>query len=248
MAKRFLSLFVLAAVTTPVTAQDVYYGDQFAGGAAAYSGAGSFGSGEPLYSYDDQERWKHGYLQIMPYYGGFHSFRPYNYHHVFGQSQTAIGWGMPGTMPYSQQFWHRYERQADLARPRQDGTTVEPSYQPAPNYISPQHVPSAPTPAYPSTTYSGPSQTGYPQFGQAVQPTAYQPQTVAAPAYASGNGHPVHQTGAPAYAVPTGSWQAAPATGAKPGYPSWPQPGTAEWQAQQMRQYMAQPQSGPALR
>lgn len=238
MAKRFLSLLLLAAVTTPVAAQDIYYGDQFAGGAAAYSGAGSFGSGEPLYSYDDQDRWKHGWLQIMPYYGGFHSFRPYNYHHVFGQSQTAIGWGMPGTMPYSQQFWHRYERQADLARPRQDGTTSEQYWQQAPNYISPQHVPSAPTPAYPSTSYHG-----QPQSGQTVQPTAYQTQPAGVPTYAAGNSYP-----APQYGTPTSYQQGAPATGPKPGYPGWPQPGTAEFQAQQMRQYMSQPQAGPALR
>ena len=84
------------------------------GYADAYLGPASIGSGEPLFRYDDQERWKHGWVRAMPYYEGFHSFRPYNYHHVFSQSQTASGWGMPAVMPYSQQFWHRYEKMADL--------------------------------------------------------------------------------------------------------------------------------------
>ena len=79
-------------------------------------GAGSVGSNEPLYYYDDQDRWKHGYIKIMPYYHGFHSFRPYNYHHVFGQSTTAQGFGMSPVMPYSQQFWHKYEHMADLSQ------------------------------------------------------------------------------------------------------------------------------------
>lgn len=64
---------------------------------------------EPLFQYDDQEVWKHGWLQIMPYYGGYHSYRPYNYKHVFAQSAQSAAWGMSPTMPYSQQFWHRYE-------------------------------------------------------------------------------------------------------------------------------------------
>jgi hypothetical protein len=79
------------------------------GNAAAqdYVGPASLGSQETLFPYDDQEPWKHGYRQVMPYYGGWHAFRPYNYHHVFGQAQTAATWGM--AMPYSQQFWHRYQ-------------------------------------------------------------------------------------------------------------------------------------------
>jgi hypothetical protein len=72
------------------------------------SGPTSAGS-EPLYSYDDPEVWKHGWLQIMPYYGGHHTFRPYNYKQVISQSAQAAAWGMPPTMPYSQQYYHRYE-------------------------------------------------------------------------------------------------------------------------------------------
>lgn len=71
-----------------------------------YTGPASFGAQETLYRYDDQEPWKHGWKKQMPYHEGFHSFRPYNYHHVFGQTQTAAAYGQ--AMPYSQQWWHRY--------------------------------------------------------------------------------------------------------------------------------------------
>ncbi|MCA9077012.1 MAG: hypothetical protein KDA93_18440 [Planctomycetaceae bacterium] len=64
---------------------------------------------EPLYQYDDLEVWKHGWIQIMPYYGGYHSYRPYNYKNVFSQSAQSAAWGMSPTAPYSQQFYHRYE-------------------------------------------------------------------------------------------------------------------------------------------
>lgn len=73
----------------------------------------TFGVAEPLYQYDDREPWKHGWIQVMPYYGGYHSFRPYNYKHVLSQSAQAAAWGLPHTMPYSQQFYHRYENFAD---------------------------------------------------------------------------------------------------------------------------------------
>ena len=117
---------------TSLQAQDPSYipqATQDVGYESAYNGPGSVGSSEPLYRYDDQERWKHGYIRNMPYYEGYHSFRPYNYHHVFSQAQTAAGWGMPATMPYSQQFWHRYENMTDLSRG--DHTPVAPYVPPA---------------------------------------------------------------------------------------------------------------------
>ena len=82
-----------------------------------FVGPASVGSSEQLYPFDDQDRWKHGYLKEMPYYHGYHSFRPYNYHHVYSQSQTAAGWGMNPTTPYSQQFWHKYEQAASPGSP-----------------------------------------------------------------------------------------------------------------------------------
>lgn len=110
---------LLGTIAGSGSAQDYYGG--------GYYGSASIGCSEPLYAYDDLEPWKHGYVQVMPFYGGFHFYRPYNYKQVFAQSQTAAGWGMPNTMPYSQQFWHRYEQQADLSLPRVPQT---PAYQP----------------------------------------------------------------------------------------------------------------------
>ncbi|RMG37694.1 MAG: hypothetical protein D6725_08490 [Planctomycetota bacterium] len=76
---------------------------------------GGFGGGAAgqLYPFDSPEPWLHGYFQEIPAYGGFRSFQPYNYRHVFGQVQAAAVWGM-GAMPYSQQFWHRYADRASL--------------------------------------------------------------------------------------------------------------------------------------
>ncbi|RLS56682.1 MAG: hypothetical protein DWH91_05965 [Planctomycetota bacterium] len=87
------------------------------GVAQDYVGPSSVGSSEQLYPYDDQEKWKHGYLKEMPYYHGQHSFKPSNYHHIYSQSQTAAGWGMNPNAPYSQQFWHKYEQAASPGTP-----------------------------------------------------------------------------------------------------------------------------------
>lgn len=154
MKKVIRSLLCLVAFTGSLQAQE------------AFVGGASVGSSEPLYRYDDQERWKHGYLQIMPYYHGWHSFRPYNYHHVFNQSQTAAGWGMSPAMPYSQQFWHKYENMTDLSQghhslvsPNVAPTPVDSHYPtqingaPQPQYGSPLM---SPTPAQPNMIYPQP--------------------------------------------------------------------------------------------
>jgi hypothetical protein len=99
-------------LTATASAQE-FYGDV---GSQGYLGGGSVGSQEPLFPYDDQETWKHGYLQYVPFYGGYHSGRPYNYHHVFAQTQTSVGWGMPHGLPYSQQWWHRFDSMGDPGR------------------------------------------------------------------------------------------------------------------------------------
>ena len=81
---------------------------------------GTYGSGssfDQLNPYDSPSPWMHGYFQHMPAYGGFRSFRPYNYKHVLSQSTTAGQWGMSPVMPYSQQFWHRYQDKASLTAP-----------------------------------------------------------------------------------------------------------------------------------
>ena len=66
------------------------------------------GDGVQLYRYDQQDPWLHGHFQRVPSYGGFSSFRPYNYRHVLAQTQLAQTWGHANGMPYSQQFWNRY--------------------------------------------------------------------------------------------------------------------------------------------
>jgi hypothetical protein len=91
----------------------VVVADNYPGaGLPAYGGGGA---ADQLYPYDSPEPWLHGYFQEIPAYGGYGAFRPYNYKHVLSQSQAAGGWGMAPTMPYSQQFWHRYHQQAALA-------------------------------------------------------------------------------------------------------------------------------------
>ena len=116
-----------------------------------YTGPISFGAQETLFRYDDQEPWKHGWKKQMPYNEGFHSFRPYNYHHVFGQTQAAAAYGQ--SMPYSQQWWHRYysvsaqynhlQGQPPMAIPQYNGpaaTVVQPPVM-APMISDPQSLP-----------------------------------------------------------------------------------------------------------
>lgn len=100
MKRVLLVLFALVVTTDHSPAQEFLIGGPTPGGE------------EPLYQYDDREPWKHGWFQVIPYYGGYHSFRPYNYKQVYSQSAQAAAWGMPHTMPYSQQFYHRYENLA----------------------------------------------------------------------------------------------------------------------------------------
>ncbi|MEO2013836.1 MAG: hypothetical protein ABGZ53_05640 [Fuerstiella sp.] len=75
-------------------------------GAGFYGGYGS--GGTQLYPFDQQDPWLHGQHQRVPSYGGFSSFRPYNYRHVASQSQIAERLGVSAGMIYSQQFWNRY--------------------------------------------------------------------------------------------------------------------------------------------
>jgi hypothetical protein len=82
----------------------------------AFSQHGFEGQYEQRYPFDTQQNWVHGYFQEIPAYGGHVFYRPYNYKDVLSQSQTAAGWGMSPTMPYSQQFWHRYHDQATMLK------------------------------------------------------------------------------------------------------------------------------------
>jgi hypothetical protein len=125
--RRFgLAMFLAAGFGAPAVAQDPYH--------QPYVGASSFGAQETLFRYDDQEPWKHGWKKQMSYHEGFQAFRPYNYHHVFGQTQAAAAYGQ--TMPYSQQWWHRYhsasaqynhlQGQPPMAIPQYNGPAAPP--------------------------------------------------------------------------------------------------------------------------
>ncbi len=99
--KGWLLAALVACSAATAHAQVGMPGIEYSGGIAAFEGG-------QLYPYDRQDPWLHGYYQRVPAYGGFSSFRPYNYRHVFAQTQISTAWGMPHGMPYSQQFWNRY--------------------------------------------------------------------------------------------------------------------------------------------
>jgi hypothetical protein len=79
-------------------------------GLNAYSGSNR----DTLLPYNSQEAWMHGHFQEIGAYAGTQYFRPYNYKHVFAQADLSYRWGQPQGMPYSQQWWHRYQSRAAL--------------------------------------------------------------------------------------------------------------------------------------
>lgn len=102
------------------------------GGMAGYGGTGgglystgmglngySGSNGDTLLPFDTQEAWMHGYFQEIGANPGYTHFRPYNYKHVFSQTDLSYRWGQPHGMPYSQQWWHRYQVRASLTPPIQ---------------------------------------------------------------------------------------------------------------------------------
>lgn len=141
-----------------------------------YSGTVAGGDGVQLYPYDQQDPWLHGYFQRYPAYGGFSSFRPYNYRHVFAQTQLAGTWGLPHGMPYSQQFWNKY-RGSYLDQNLHSQTMPEAAPQmipagPVGQYAMPQlTVPTYPTYAPPQPLMTRPMPV-YP--AASVRPIGYQ--------------------------------------------------------------------------
>ena len=84
--------------------------------ARAFSQHGFEGSSEQRHPFDSQMNWVHGYSQEIPAYGGHPVGRPYNYKDVLSQSQTFGGWGERPAMPYSHQFWHKYQDQSMMLK------------------------------------------------------------------------------------------------------------------------------------
>lgn len=122
--------------------------------------AGGGGGGDQLYPFDSPEPWLHGYFQEMPAYSGYSSFRPHNYKHVLAQMQVAGRWGIPATMPYSHQWYHRYRQRAGM-HPSWDTRLSGSEMTPDQNYAA---NPSAPGPVM---------QTSAPQQTESVDAAAY---------------------------------------------------------------------------
>jgi hypothetical protein len=69
---------------------------------------------DPYLNYDAYEPWVHGYWQELPAFGGYAYYRPYNYRHVYVQSEVAASWGTSAQMPYSQEYYRRAREQGIL--------------------------------------------------------------------------------------------------------------------------------------
>jgi hypothetical protein len=182
MRRTSLFAFLVAAMLTAslqaqVGSPGIEYGNTIAAG-----------DGVQLYPFDQQDTWLHGHFQRVPAYGGFASFRPYNYRHVFAQTQLAQQWGHAHGMPYSQQFWNRY-------RPSYLEGNLHSGYQPTMQNPQTQGYPAPmyPAQAYPHQQYSNqayqgqgypvqnypnqvPANNAYPV--SAVRPIGYQSQNV----------------------------------------------------------------------
>lgn len=208
----------------------------------AFSQHGFEGQYEQRYPFDSQQNWVHGYFQEIPAYGGHVFYRPYNYKDVLSQSQTAAGWGLSPTMPYSQQFWHRYHDQATMLKlSRTDAAPARPAapspgapYQtvsPAAAWSQPVAPPtfqpaywntaaataapqaySAP-PNYAGALYSAPPVMSAPPNVGYAAPVMYAPPNVGAPVTAA---PPVYSAPLPGYAPPAN--YAVPQTAPPAGY------------------------------
>jgi hypothetical protein len=232
LAKFALSISILSTMSNIGFAQQPYDPGGYMGGVAQ---GNSQGVNEPMYPYDSQEPWVHGYWQEMPHYGGYTYFSPYNYKQVLAQSQTAAGWGMNPKMPYSQQFWHRYQQQAAASPYETYGYSTgqgEVFYPKIPqnnqkHTMPPQMplqtppgnmMPMAPTPqSMPQPVNPSPNMSTAPiTYQQGPQNPVYYPQAQAQPVYQT---QPVNQT-QPVYQTPVAQMPTA-------FYPATHAPGTA---------------------
>ncbi len=184
---RQTSLFaflVVALLTTSTQAQvgppGIEYGNtiqaQVGSPGIEYGNAIAAGDGVQLYPYDQQDTWLHGHFQRVPSYGGFSSFRPYNYRHVFAQAQLAQSWGHTHGMPYSQQFWNRYRGSYLEGRLHAGGQPAMPNPQvsPGPAQIYPPQA--APQQQYPAQGYPHQESLNNAYPASAVRPIGYQTQ------------------------------------------------------------------------
>ena len=221
MSSSLLALAVVMALGGgPYDCQTCNQGG-FGSGASMGSSAGYGGSGGGLYStgmglngysgsngdtllpFDSQEAWMHGYFQEIGAFPGYTHFRPYNYKHVFSQVDLSYRWGQPQGMPYSNQWWHRYQTRASLTPPIQTQMSqTQSNYETEMarlrawrDFHAEQAVRSAPPVNY---SYSAPN---------AGQPGVFDPATQAALE---------QQSGARAYVVPAAPMQNFPRSNVAP--------------------------------
>ena len=177
MRRTSLLVLLVAAIATASTQAHAQVGSP----GIDYGNTIAAGDGVQLYPYDQQDPWLHGHFQRVPSYGGFASFRPYNYRHVFAQTQLAQQWGHAHGMPYSQQFWNRY-RGSYLEGNLHSGyqPTLQGPQMPiyaAPAYPQQQQYSNQ---GYPSQAYPIQQQPNNAYPVSAVRPIAYQSPEVAA--------------------------------------------------------------------
>ena len=160
----------------------------------AYNQYGFEGQYEQRHAFDTQQNWVHGYFQEIPAYGGHVFYRPYNYKDVLSQSQTAADWGMSPTMPYSQQFWHRYHDQATMLKMSRANGGV-------PAHATPSTQPFAPS--QPMILPAGGVMTSQPTTSM-QPPSAYYAQPQGQPVYYAPpvNAQPVPQSAPGQFVVP----------------------------------------------
>lgn len=118
MSSSLCTLALVAALGQYPGCSSCASGGGFMGGyggmVGGYDSMGYGLSGEMRYPFDQTDPWLHGYFQEMPAYGGYGSFRPYNYKHVFSHAQVGAMWGMPYSQPYSQDYFNRLRPQTTL--------------------------------------------------------------------------------------------------------------------------------------
>lgn len=78
--------------------------------------AGHAGSTEQLYPFARQDPWLHGQYQRVPSYGGYSSFRPYNYRHVAPQAYMTAQFGAVSAMSTSRLSSNRNLQNAASSR------------------------------------------------------------------------------------------------------------------------------------
>lgn len=137
-------------------------------GFQASATGGQYGH-EQLYPFDAWDNWVHGQFQEIPSYGGHHLYRPYNYKHVLSQSQTAGGWGLSPTMPYSHEYFLRKQMNSN---PALGYRAAAPQY-PSPYGYYSQNGPSGP--AMQPLPQSAPQYGLVEEAGGGVNPAVFQP-------------------------------------------------------------------------